>query len=493
MKRYGLVRRKLKSSLRTNLKHFRLHNSGIGNYAVMFFFAFFISSCATYYQRSHQLMTAVYENNLASAEKILSSDEKWEKDKKNLLLFYLNKGTVLWMAGKYSESNVYFQKADYFVEDYNKNAAGTLLTMLASPKFTIYPGENFEQIMLHYYSVMNYMHLHKLDEALVEAKRMLLKMQKITDSYKKENKYKRDAFAHNLVGIVYDARHEYNDAFIAYRNAWEVYKEDYASQLNTAVPLQLKQDILRTAYLTGFYDELRFFEKEFNLLHNAEESKNAGNVLVFWNNGLGPIKDELSITISIIPQGNGYVQFINTALGIAFLIYVGEEDSKGLADMRFFRLSLPKYVTRTPSFQSANLTSKVGSYQFYLAQDINAIAYKSLKDRMLKELSIGLTRLALKQLAVYKASQDKQKEGLALAASVLGAISEHADTRNWQLLPYQISYTRIKLPIGNQELKFKAVGENAVQIEKSISVEVKPNQTQFVSFQTPNFSGYQNR
>jgi hypothetical protein len=112
---------------------------------------------------------------------------------------------------------------------------------------------------------------------------------------------------------------------------------------------------------------------------------------------------------------------------------------------------------------------------------------------MLKELSIGLTRLALKQLAVYKASQDKQKEGLALAASVLGAISEHADTRNWQLLPYQISYTRIKLPIGNQELKFKAVGENAAQIEKSISIEVKPNQTQFVSFQTPNFSGYQNR
>jgi hypothetical protein len=107
-------------------------------------------------------MTAVYDNNLESAEKLLSDDEKWEKNKKNLLLFYLNKGTVLWMAGKYSESNVYFQKADYFVEDYNKNAAGTILTMLASPKFTTYPGENFEQIMLHYYSVMNYMHLQKL-------------------------------------------------------------------------------------------------------------------------------------------------------------------------------------------------------------------------------------------------------------------------------------------------------------------------------------------
>jgi hypothetical protein len=56
----------------------------------MFFFAFFISSCATYYQRSKELMTAVYDNNLESAEKLLSDDEKWEKNKKNLLLFYLN-------------------------------------------------------------------------------------------------------------------------------------------------------------------------------------------------------------------------------------------------------------------------------------------------------------------------------------------------------------------------------------------------------------------
>ncbi len=493
MKRFGLVKRKLKSSSRTNLKQTKKHISGIGNYAALVFFALFISSCATYYQRSHELMTAVYENNLASAEKILSDDEKWEKQKRNLLLFYLNKGTVLWMAGKHTESNIYLQKADYFVEDYNKSAAGTVLTMLASPKFTTYPGENFEQIMLHYYSVMNYMELQKLDEALIEAKRMLQKMQKITDAYKSENKYKRDAFAHNLLGIVYDARREYNDAFIAYRNAWQVYKEDYTPQLKTEVPFQLKKDILRTAYLTGFYDELRFFEKEFDMRHNAEESKNAGNILVFWNNGLGPVKDELSITISIIPQGNGYVQFINTELGIAFPIYVGEEDSKGLADMRFFRLSLPKYVSRVPMFQSANLISKEGSYQFYLAQDINAIAYKSLQDRMLKELSIGLTRLALKQLAVYKASKDKQKDGLALAASVIGAISEHADTRNWQLLPNQISYTRVKLPVGNQELKFKAVGENAAEFEKSISIEVKPNQIQMISIQTPNFIGYQNR
>jgi hypothetical protein len=466
-------------------------SNGIGNYAVMLIFSLFISSCATYYQRSQELMTAVYANNLESAEKLLQDDAKWEKKRNNLLLFYLNKGTILWMSGKYNESNVYFQKADYFVEDYNKSIGSSVISILGSPKFTTYAGENFEQIMLHYYTVINYMKLQKLDEALIEAKRMLLKMQRITDAYKSENKYKRDAFAHTLVGIVYDARKEYNDAFIAYRNAWEVYKEDYSVQLNTAIPAQLKLDILRTAYLTGFFDEVRFFEKEFGIKYSPNNNNNSGELVAFWNNGLGPVKDELSINISIIPQGNGYVQFVNYELGIAFPMYVGEEDSKGLADMRFIRMALPKYISRVSIFQQAKLRSNGTIFQFNLAQDINAIAYKSLQDRMLKELSAGILRLALKQLAVHKASQDKQKEGLALAASVLGAISEHADTRNWQLLPSDISYTRMRLDTGNQVVTFEASGENGAQVKKDINLNVKLNETLVICLQTPEFSGYQ--
>ena len=469
------------------------NKNGIGNYAVIILLILFISSCATYYQRSQELMTAVYSNNLNAAEKILHDDAKWEKNKRNILLFYLNKGTVLWMNGKYAESNVYFRKADYFVEDYNKSIGATAISILGSPKYTTYAGENFEQIMLHYYTVINYLELKKLDEALIEAKRMLLKMQKITDSYKRENKYKRDAFAHILLGIVYDARREYNDAFIAYRNAWEVYKEDYGPQLSTPIPLQLKKDLLRTAYLTGFQEETRFFENEFGFKFSPSASKETGDLVVFWNNGLGPVKDEQSITISIIPQSKGYVQFVNHELGISIPMYVGEEDSKGLADMRFFRMAVPKYVSRMPVYSNASVVIKDSLASFSLAQDINAIAYKSLQDRMFKELSAAVLRLALKQLAVYKASQDKKKEGLALAASVLGAISEQADTRNWQLLPYHISYTRISMPAGKHVSKFKATGTGGYLANKSDSIDIGVGRTTVLAIQTPEFSGYQNR
>ena len=188
-------------------------------------------------------MSAVYNSNFESANKILSDDVKWEKVKRNRLLFYLNKGTVLWMQGDYVTSNAYFRKADYFVEDYNLNMGDAVMTMLVNAKMATYGGESFEQILLHYYGALNYLALDQPDEALIEGKRMLEKMQKITDKYGNKNKYKRDAFAHNLIGLIYDLKGEYNDAFISYRNAYEVYKTDYISQFGTNVPLQLKKDL----------------------------------------------------------------------------------------------------------------------------------------------------------------------------------------------------------------------------------------------------------
>jgi hypothetical protein len=470
------------------------HTSGIEIYAALFLLLL-LASCASYYDRSQELMRAVYTNNLESAQRILDDDVKWEKKEKNVLLFYLNKGTVLWMAGKNVESNIYFQKADLFVEDYNKKVGDAVLTMLVNANLTTYHGENFEQIMLHYYGALNYLQLGNLDAALVEGKRMLQKMQRITDSYKRENKYKRDAFAHNLLGMIYDARKEYNDAFIAYKNAYEVYKEDYLPQLQTPIPNQLKLDLLRTAYLTGFYDEVRYFEKEFNFSYAKPEGngKNKSEVLVLWNNGLGPVKDQLSITISIIPYSNGWVQFINHEMGISIPFYVGEQDQKDLLDMRFFRLALPKYVSRLPYYESAKVKVRDQEYGFSLAQDINAIAYKSLQDRMLKELSVGLLRVALKQLAAYKLRQNKDTQGAAFAASIYSVASEQADTRNWQLLPHSIAYTRISLDSGEQKLDFEAYHASDKKVNKELVVKLKQNETKFVTIQTPEFSGYSQR
>jgi hypothetical protein len=463
-------------------------------YAAFYLFFLLFISCASYYKKNQELMDAVYTSNFEAAKKLLADDAKWEKKDKNKLLFYLNKGTVLWMAGEHANSNVYFSKADYFVEDYEKKATDAVLSFLVNPKFSTYGGENFEQILLHYYGALNYLALNQTDEALVEGKRMLEKMQRITDKYKSKNKYRRDAFAHNLIGLIYDLKGENNNAYIAYKNAYEIYKEDYLKQFATPMPEQLKKDLLRTAKATGFYDEQRKFEQEFNMKAETKDTQK-GTLLFFWNNGLGPVKDQMSINIMIVPQGNGWVQFVNPELGISVPFMAGDKDqNKDLLDMKYFRLALPKYISRLPYYKSAQLTVNNQAYPFSMVENVNEIAFKSLEDRMLKELSIGLARVALKQLAVFKAQQNNKQQALAAAAIIYSAASEQADTRNWQLLPYSINYTRLQLDTGMQTISFDAVDiNNAKSSKKDYQVKIAPGKTKVLSLQTTEFSGYGNK
>lgn len=432
-------------------------------------------------------MQAVYNGNIDKAEALMA-DEKWEKPERNKLLFYLNKGTVLWMNGKNMESNQYFLKADLFVEDYRKNYARETASLLINPNYSTYHGETFEQVLIHYYATINFVQLNDFDNALIACKRMIETSQRLNDLMGNKNKYKRDAFAHNLLGMIYDAQGEYNNAFIAYRNAYNIYKEDYLPQLGTAIPLQLKKDILRTAKIISFSEELRQYEEEFGL--KAEViPENTAPLVFFWNNGLGPIKDENSINFVIYPLQNGYVNFVNADLGLSFPIYVGEPDKqRSLADLNIVRVAWPRYVSRVPLYKNAVIKDSLNrTFALDMAEDINAIAYKSLDDRMVKEISEAILRLAFKQIAINLAKKENEAAGAAL--SILSAASEKADTRNWQLLPYSINYTRAYLPIGTQNIILETNSERGVE-KNTFLVNMQKGKTNFQAFQTLQFVGY---
>jgi hypothetical protein len=466
-------------------------DNNLFKYVAFVLFVLTLGACASYYKKNESLMNAVYASDFAAANKLLANDDKWEKQRRNLLLFYLHKGTVLFMEGQHEASNMYFRKADYWVEDFNKNAGDFAVTILVNAKYSNYGGENFEQILIHYYTTLNYLMLNKTDEALVEGKRMLAKMQRITDAYKSENKYKRDAFAHNLLGMIYDIRGEYNDAFIAYRNALEIYKEDYTKNYDIRVPQQLKKDLIRTAKKVGFITEQIAYEKEFNLRAESIQDANA-EILFFWNNGLGPVKEQNSFNILIVPGANGTVNLVNPELGISLSWPAKDNNERSdLLDMNFIRLALPKYVSRVPLYSHAVIRINNESYPLQMAQNVNGIAFKSLKDRMGKELAIGLGRVLAKQLAVHQLKKNKDQQGFAAAAILYSAISEQADTRNWQLLPHSIHYARIALKAGKQQVKFIAKASSENQQEKIYDIDLKPNQTKILFAQTLDFTGYE--
>jgi len=212
---------------------------------------FIIQSCATYYQANYNFNQEFERGDL---EKALRSLRSQNNNSKTRFLDDVNSGLVLSLLGRYDESNTHFEEAFLYGEDYRTNYLYEAASFLTNPNFTAYRGEDHEHLMLLYYKALNLLKMNKTEEALVECRRLNIRLQQLSDRYDRDDKYRKDAFIHNLMGIIYDSNKDYNNAFIAYRNALEIYKAEYKELFGLAPPTQLQQDLLRPAWLRGFRD-----------------------------------------------------------------------------------------------------------------------------------------------------------------------------------------------------------------------------------------------
>lgn len=435
------------------------------------FFCFLLSilcwSCASYYTKNQEFNKNFEQANFKKADDILASDKKAEK-RKTKLLYYLNRGTTNHMLGNYRVSNEFFEKADRYVETYRANAALTAASFLTNPKMEYYKGEDHERILINYYKALNYLFLNNYEDALVEVRRMNIQLQKLDDKYKGKNKYQKDAFFHLLMGIVYDLNKDPNNAFIAFRNSYEIYESDYKKLFGINTPEQLKRDLLRTGYQSGI--DISYYEKQFGFNYSKREEKEA-SLYYLWHNGLGPYKEEWSINFTLIPGAAGNVTFVNDELGFSFSFPVSQQQKASLSKTSIYRVAFPKYHERELYFTSGKIAVDGGKTQkLELSEDVNQIAFHALKQRMVLELGEALLRLALKKALEYQVRQEN--ESLGALMSIANAVSEQADTRNWQTIPHSIYYTRIPVNEGEHQVSLlqEEGSGNVREVKKTVNL-----------------------
>ena len=97
---------------------------------------------------------------------------------------------------------------------------------------------------------------------------------------------------------------------------------------------------------------------------------------------------------------------------------------------------------------------------------------------MLRELATGILRLATKKAVEY--AMRNQNQNLGAVFSIVNAMTEKADTRNWQSLPYSISYCRASLPVGVQNVALETTGK--MQSNSSFTFNILKGQTTFYAF-----------
>ena len=189
-------------------------------------------------------MTNYYANIKAhNYEKALHSIEKNKVIKKdrNALLYNMEMGKLYFLKNDAAKSNLYLNRADDIAESQNKSLKDVALGNLLNPMQQAYRGEDFEQFMLHYYKAVNYTALGLTDAAVVEARRITLAANTQNNKFiNKEKRYSKDAFALNLQGMIYEMAGDVNNAFIAYRNAADVYLKAGNNYYGVKMPQQCR-------------------------------------------------------------------------------------------------------------------------------------------------------------------------------------------------------------------------------------------------------------
>jgi hypothetical protein len=446
----------------------------------IFLLFFSLESCVSYYQMSLKYQTKLEEGNYEEAYKFVKKN-RFLKKKRNKVLHLMEQGRIAFLLNKPEESNKFFHSVDSILEENRKHIGNKIIGNFTNPERETYKAEDFEAVAIHYYKAMNYIKLHNYEAALVETRRINLRLQAINDKYppKKKNRYKTDAFALNLQGLIYEASGDLNNAFIAYRNAVNLYLENTQLEyFGTTLPQQLVFDLLSSAYRLGFTNEVSRYEYLLQQKFNPLMIPQNGEAIIFWEKGLVPFKNQDYISFTNTGISNGNMHLSNTQYGLNFDVPTSNDASR----LSFINIAFANYVQREPVLNNVIVKVNKKKYFFEEVENYDAIAIKVLEDKRAREIGKAVMRLATKKLAEELLAKENANAGTAL--SLVNALTEKADTRNWQSLPSSIQYSRIPLKRKKTTINVEFSNDLGKSRVESIILDETKNGIYFYHFST---------
>lgn len=400
-----------------------------------------VSSCATAPHIQPQINSFVVAEKYKQALTLLNSNEK-NYGERNRLLYQMDYGLVLHLAGHYEKSIEVFEDAKKtFDRLITQSVSQIITTWVLNDNAADYRGEDFERVMINIFQSLNFARLRNFEEALVEARDVDSKLRVINKRYNldQKNVYKEDAFARLLMGLLFEVsgrRTDDDDALISYRKAVDIYEQDYYPNYGLKTPRILKENILAMAQKLGskdypYYRKI-FGDIEFETFATKSQK---GEVYLIHYYGLSPVKHQGFV---YLPLPGGYI----------------------------YKLAFPQYDHRDVDyhdgiFKAVNRDLEVFQSVTEVAEDVQAIAIKNLENRKVRVVAKALVRSGAKyylerihEKKIRKRYGKETVRWFRYISSLYNIGSEQADLRSWQTLPSTILVARLILEPGEYELYF---------------------------------------
>lgn len=380
-----------------------------------------------YVYKARSLKGAIEDGNYDKALKWYEAQKPAERDK---LLYLLDHGTILHIAGRYPESIKVFAEAIDLSERLTAaHVPSKTASLLTNDQLIPYDGEKFEKLIMHTYQVMNYLGLAQYNEALVEVRRIHTKFD---DYFKKDAKtYLQNAFAAYLAGTVWEKNKKYNDAFIDYKSAASI----------THPWSALEKDLWRTARRSGLMAQYQALRKQGIVKADSfEEFPQNGELILLVGEGWAPEK-------------------------------YSTEEHQGLQVF-----PIPRYPDlKIPPPHFSLYEKETNLAQTEIAYRVDDAARATLSDNMPGIITRAIARLAVKEGTAVAVGKEVD-ETLGIFLGFLFLATNEADTRSWLTLPRSFQIIRVSLPEGTHTLTLR--GSRA---RREFTVDIKKNEMSFVS------------
>lgn len=371
-------------------------------------------------------------------------DETLKDNRLDQLLYLMERGLVLQMAGEFEESKQVFFAAEQLAEELDAISVTTQAGALLTNDETIpYKGEDYEKVMINVFNAFNFIALKDYEGALIECKRAAEKME-VLKQYEGQQ-YQEDPFVYYLTAVLYQMLGEINDAYIDYKRIFQL-RPDFPD---------LKNELIDLSSRLGFSQDLEKWET-----HYAPSlptfDRQQGQLVVFYAAGKSPEK---------IPH-----QARASSLYVGYAVAGGV----GLAAQGDLLLPIPRFKKRPYEWDEMKIWHQGKELaQSYELENLVEVGFQSLRDRLGREVTRAVARLALKA----KAQDEIRKQFGGLAGIIAGAgllLTQRADTRSWLTLPGSLQVARLRLNPGTYDLNLKfynKTGISGLQENRKVVIE----------------------
>lgn len=466
---------------------------------VAFACGFLSAGCSVFQEYPAQTQAARDAFAQGNFERALAAYEAEETERRDALVFALEKGLVAQAGGDFPRSIKEFENAYQLIDQFESEAAVTTEStleaagaILINEKTLPYEGEGFEKILLHTLSAFNYLCLGEIDEAGVEVRRTYQRLKEERERHEEtlekarseagdspldvgditkqvdelyeevarppflasEEAVYQNPFATYVSALLYEEMGLYNDAYIDLKTLYGLVPQfSY-----------LRDDLPRVAKLSGFQEDTQSWIQKLGPPPKPEKTAQ-GEVFLLAGLGWGPQKVETSLVLPV-------------------------PDPVDSQRFHLIKLAFPKFVPQSDPGESFALASR-GKRQATSQplMDVEATAARYLEDRMVV-LAIRQAVRAIAKLgvatAVTETAEEAGGEGLGLlaqlATSVWNIASEQADLRGWTTLPRELHVARLRLPAGKQPVTLRLLGRGGGQIaELQVgTLEIPPGKRRFI-------------